>query len=73
MKNKQLFKTKTVAQQRQKRQTETAGEEKTVAVSGSLGPFSLLLQVSNTVNEIYRKSKLSRVIKNEATPMVKQT
>jgi len=39
MRNKQLFKTKEVAEKRQERHT-----EKTVAVSGALGPFSLLLQ-----------------------------
>lgn len=45
MKSKQLSKRREVAKKRHERQTETAEGEKTVTVSGALGPFSLLLQV----------------------------
>ena len=45
MKNKQLSKRKRVAEKREKRNTGSSSEEKQVTVTGSLGPFSLLLQV----------------------------
>ena len=63
MKNKQLEKRKEVTKTRGKRQAETTGGERTVTVSGSLGPFSLLLQVSNRLNQINRKT--SWVLKSE--------
>ena len=65
MRNKQLFKTKEVAEKRQERHT-----EKTVAVSGALGPFSLLLQVSKRINQVYKKNRLSRMIKKEAVLLI---
>ena len=46
MKNKQLSKRKRVAEKREKRHTGSSSEEKQVTVTGSLGPFSLLLQVN---------------------------
>ncbi|KAL9985551.1 hypothetical protein ACROYT_G007972 [Oculina patagonica] len=44
MHNKQLSKRKQVAEKREKLHTRSASGEKQVTVSGSLGPFSLLLQ-----------------------------
>jgi len=46
MKNKQLSKRKRVAEKREKRHIGSSSEEKQVTVTGSLGPFSLLLQVN---------------------------
>lgn len=45
MRDKQLSKRKQVAEKKEQRHTISSGGEKQVAVSGSLGPFSLLLQV----------------------------
>lgn len=44
MDNKQLFKRKQVADKKEQRHTRSSSGEKQVTVSGSLGPFSLLLQ-----------------------------
>jgi len=49
MKNKQLSKRKRVAEKREKRHTGSSSKEKQVTVTGSLGPFSLLLQVNRMI------------------------
>ena len=46
MKTNQLSKRKRVAEKREQRHTGSSSDEKQVTVTGSLGPFSLLLQVS---------------------------
>ena len=58
MKNKQLSKRREVAKKRHQRQTGTAEGEKTVTVSGALGPFSLLLQVCYMNKTKPKKNKL---------------
>ena len=61
MKNKQLSKRREVAKKRHQRQTETTEGEKTVAVSGALGPFSLLLQVCYINKKRKNKLRLSNI------------